>query len=82
MNQPLAGQKPPQMKMEDPRKKIIWTVVIVFIILLAMGAIAWYFFLGPGKSKNIFTTNQRDPTAKWYKLESKTFGYTIKYPAD
>jgi len=81
MNQPPSGQKAPQMKMEDPRKKIIWTVVIVFIVLLAMGAIAWYFFLGPGKSKNI-TTNLGDPTAKWYQFESKTFGYTIKYPTD
>lgn len=66
MNQPMPGQ---QMKAEDPRKKIIWTVVIVIIILIAMGTTAWYFFLGPGKSKTV-SQSSGNTTSNQYQYQT------------
>ena len=81
MNQSLSPQPATSMKPEDPKKRIIWTTVIVALaVLLALGVVAWYFFFGPGKNKTTSINSGFFKTIKWNKFENKTYGFTIKYP--
>jgi len=91
----IMNQEPNMGMQSKPAvSKWLW-ISLIIVIVLAAGFAAWYYLSGPGKT--VATTETTTPTtttmpttttaatsttADWKTYTDKTFGYSVKYPAN